>query len=76
MYISSSIKVFFNGCNFSLRVFLTAEDEEYENEFHAFMSKRLDEDIKKRKDVLLSLKRDRDEKHRLFVEQKTTQKLL
>lgn len=38
------------------------------------MNQRLDEDIKKRKDVLLALKRDRVEKQRLFVEQKNLEK--
>lgn len=61
---------------FRLQKFLTAEDEGFEQEFHEFMSKRLEEDVQKRKTTLLLLKSDRDEKQRQFVKQKNMQKLM
>lgn len=59
-----------------LRKLLTDEETQFEAEFQLAMSRRIENDIEARRDHLLSLKIEREEKRKRFVEDKRMQLIM
>lgn len=62
--------------HFRLRKLLSDEEMQFEAEFQLAMNRRIDDDIESRRNHLLSLKIEREEKRKRFVEEKKMQQLM